>query len=226
MLAHAGKQVRVGPVIFWIAIGTVTLLGAWSAATATYFTFRDDVLTRLLARQAEMQYAYEDRIAELRARIDRTTSRQLLDQEQFEQKLDQLLQRQAALDSRTAALAGLPDATVTGSVKPTSRSLTERLFGSSKPAPLDGEAKPGRQSSLTPRAGRKLARDINVNATIANLQTALDRTEQGQMAALSRAETTASARVRRMKGLVADLGLNAARLEADLPRGGVGGPYV
>lgn len=226
VLAHAGKQVRVGPVIFWIAIGTVTLLGAWSAATATYFTFRDDVLTRLLARQAEMQYAYEDRIAELRARIDRTTSRQLLDQEQFEQKLDQLLQRQAALDSRTAALAGLPDATVTGSVKPTSRSLTERLFGSSKPAPLDGEAKPGRQSSLTPRAGRKLARDINVNATIANLQTALDRTEQGQMAALSRAETTASARVRRMKGLVADLGLNAARLEADLPRGGVGGPYV
>jgi hypothetical protein len=33
----------------------------WSAATATYFAFRDDVLTRLIARQAEMQYAYEDR---------------------------------------------------------------------------------------------------------------------------------------------------------------------
>jgi len=27
-----------------------------------------------------MQYAYEDRIAELRAKVDRTTSRQLLDQ--------------------------------------------------------------------------------------------------------------------------------------------------
>ncbi len=230
VLAHAGKQVRFGPVIFWIAIGTVTLLGAWSAATATYFTFRDDVLTRLLARQAEMQYAYEDRIAELRARIDRTTSRQLLDQEQFEQKLDQLLQRQAALDSRTAALAGLPETTVTGSVKPASRSLTERLFGSSKPAPLDGDAKPGRQSSLAPREGdrkgRKLAKDIDVNATIASLQAALDRTEQRQMAALGRAETTYSARVRRMKGLVADLGLNAARLDADQPRGGVGGPYV
>ena len=39
--------------------------GMWSAATATYFAFRDDVLTRLIARQAEMQYAYEDRIAEL-----------------------------------------------------------------------------------------------------------------------------------------------------------------
>lgn len=54
-IAHAGKQVRIGPVLFWIAVGTVIALGAWSAATATYFAFRDDVLTRLIARQAEMQ---------------------------------------------------------------------------------------------------------------------------------------------------------------------------
>ncbi len=64
-LVHAGKQVRFGPVVFWIVVGTVIMLGMWSAATATYFAFRDDVLTRLIARQAEMQYAYEDRIAEL-----------------------------------------------------------------------------------------------------------------------------------------------------------------
>src|SRR5258707_5167256 len=90
-LVHAGKQVRFGPVAFWIVIGTVTVLGMWSAATATYFAFRDDDLTRLIARQAEMQYAYEDRIAELRAKVDRTTSRQLLDQEQFDQKLEQIM---------------------------------------------------------------------------------------------------------------------------------------
>ena len=74
-LVHAGKQVRFGPVAFWIVVGTVTALGMWSAATATYFAFRDDVLTQLIARQAEMQYAYEDRIAELRAKVDRATSR-------------------------------------------------------------------------------------------------------------------------------------------------------
>src|SRR5882724_7290566 len=93
-IMHAGKQVRFGPVAFWIVVGTVTCLGMWSAATATYFAFRDDVLTRLIARQAEMQYAYEDRIAELRAKVDRTTSRQLLDQEQFDQKLEQVMRRQ------------------------------------------------------------------------------------------------------------------------------------
>ena len=90
----------------------------WSAATATYFAFRDDVLTRLIARQAEMQYAYEDRIAELRAKVDRTTSRQLLDQEQFDQKLDQIMRRQTALESRATALGAIPDAAATGSIRP------------------------------------------------------------------------------------------------------------
>lgn len=88
-LAHAGRQVRIGPVVFWIVAGTIIVMAGWSAATATYFTFRDDVM-RLIARQAEMQYAYEDRISELRAQVDRAASRQLIDQEQFDRKLDQI----------------------------------------------------------------------------------------------------------------------------------------
>src|SRR5437867_9067110 len=120
-ITHAGKQVRFGPVVFWIGVGTVTLLGMWSAATATYFAFRDDVLTRLIARQTEMQYAYEDRIAELRARVDRTASRQLLDQEQFDQKLEQIMRRQTALESRATALGAIPDTAATGSIRPAAR---------------------------------------------------------------------------------------------------------
>ncbi len=93
---------------------SIILMGAWSAATATYFAFRDDVLTRLIARQAEMQYAYEDRIAELRARVDRTTSKQLLDQEQYDQKLNQIMKRQTLLESRATALNAMPDASADG----------------------------------------------------------------------------------------------------------------
>ena len=97
-------------------VGTLVIMAVWSIATGTYFAFRDNVLTRLIGRQAEMQFAYEDRIAELRAQVDRITSRQLLDQEQFEQKLDSLLQRQSTLEQRTSALAG--DASTTGTIKP------------------------------------------------------------------------------------------------------------
>ena len=120
-LGHAGRQVRVGPVAFWIIVGTLIIMAGWSVVTATYFAFRDDVLTRLLTRQADMQYAYEDRIADLRAQVDRLASRQLLDQEQYEKKLETILRRQAALESRASAMSGLPDTTPTGSSKPAAR---------------------------------------------------------------------------------------------------------
>ena len=56
-LVHAGRQVRIGPVLFWIVVGTVIVLGMWSAATATYFAFRDDVLTRLIARHRARRHS-------------------------------------------------------------------------------------------------------------------------------------------------------------------------
>src|SRR6516162_6699159 len=157
-LVHAGRRVRFGPVAFWTVVGTVVLLGLWSAATATYFAFRDDVLTRLIARQTEMQNAYEDRIAELRAKVDRTTSRQLLDQEQFDQKLDQIMRRQTALESRATALGTIPD--VTGSIRPTaparSGAAPEQSSGTPKPNPISDTvifvAPPDREARLESRA--------------------------------------------------------------------------
>jgi murein DD-endopeptidase MepM/ murein hydrolase activator NlpD len=114
---HAGRQVRLGPVAFWIGVGTLVIMGGWSVTAATYLTFRDDVLRTLIAHQAEQQFAYEDRIAELRAQIDRTTSRQLLDQEQFQQKLDDLTRRQATLEQHATALGAVTDPATTGSIK-------------------------------------------------------------------------------------------------------------
>jgi murein DD-endopeptidase MepM/ murein hydrolase activator NlpD len=115
--AHAGRQVRLGPVAFWIGVGTLVIMAGWSVAAATYLTFRDDVLRTLIAHQAEQQFAYEDRIAELRAQIDRTTSRQLLDQEQFRQKLDDLSHRQATLEQHAVALGAVTDPVTTGSIR-------------------------------------------------------------------------------------------------------------
>src|SRR6266487_7038938 len=118
-LVHAGRQLRIGPIAFWVVVGTLVIMAVWTIITGTYFAFREDVLTRLIARQAEMQFGYEDRIAELRAQVDRFSSRQLLDQEQYEQKLDQILRRQTALESRASALNGLGD--MTGALRPPAR---------------------------------------------------------------------------------------------------------
>ena len=239
-IVHAGKQVRFGPVVFWIAVGTVTLLGMWSAATATYFGFRDDVLTRLIARQAEMQYAYEDRIAELRAKVDRTTSRQLLDQEQFDQKLDQIMKRQTALESRATALGAIPDASVTGSIKPTARgaeAAPSPSSGTPKPSPISDTvifvAPPDREARLESRAPliakpqpNQFAKVQGVDSALVRLQTSLDQVERRQMAALSSVEDGIESRVRRMRGVISDLGLDMGQLESAAPRSGVGGPFV
>ncbi len=238
-LVHAGKQVRIGPVVFWIVVGTVVLLGLWSAATATYFAFRDDVLTRLIARQAEMQYAYEDRIAELRAKVDRATSRQLLDQEQFDQKLDQIMRRQTALESRATALGAAPDAMVTGSIPRPSRGAPAGDTGSGTPkpspisdtvifvAPPDREARLESRTPLIAKAQpNQFAKMHGIDNILARMQSSLDQVESRQMAALNAAEDGLQSRLRRMRGVINDLGLDMADLEAATPRGGVGGPFV
>ena len=162
--AHAGRQIRLGPVAFWIFVGTVVIMAGWSIATATYFAFRDDVLKGLIARQAEQQYAYEDRIAELRARIDRTTSRQLLDQEQFEQKLDDLMRRQSTLESRATALGAIADPVVTGSNQ-AGAECSARRFADGSP-----QARDRRSATRSPTArpgARRAGKDADINARLA-----------------------------------------------------------
>jgi murein DD-endopeptidase MepM/ murein hydrolase activator NlpD len=235
-LVHAGKQVRIGPVLFWIAVGSVIVLGLWSAATATYFAFRDDVLTRLISRQAEMQYAYEDRISELRAKVDRTTSRQLLDQEQFDQKLDQIMRRQTALESRATAPGSLPD--ITGSIRAPVRGAADATPGTPKPSPISDTvifvAPPDREARLESRtpisptpAPSQFAKVQGLDSVVGRLQSSLDQVERRQMAALNVIEESVDTRVRRMRGVFTDLGLEMAQQQPAAPHGGgVGGPFV
>jgi murein DD-endopeptidase MepM/ murein hydrolase activator NlpD len=91
-----------------LVVGLVLLLtGLWAIAATVYLAFRDDVVGGLMQRQQQMRYAYEDRIAALRAQMDRVTSRQLVDQDSFEGKVQELAARQAQLETRQALVNGL-----------------------------------------------------------------------------------------------------------------------
>ena len=217
IFAHAGRQIRLGPVAFWIFVGTVVIMAGWTIATATYFAFRDDLLKGLIARQAEQQNAYEDRIAELRARIDRTTSRQLLDQEQFEQKLDDLMRRQSTLESRATALGGIADPVVTGAIKSP---------GSAAPAgsPMSPQAR-DRRSSLEPDrtpGARRAGKDADINAKLSRVEASLDRLDYRQTLGLAQLQERYEGKARRLRGVLVDLGL---KLGGPAPAGS-GGPFV
>ena len=128
-----GRNVRIGRVAFWVIVGTLTVLAGWTTVSATYFAFHDDVLKRLVRHQAEARSSYEDQIAEMRARIDRSASRQMLDQEQLAQKLEQLVRRQSILEGRANTLGTLTDP------------------GGGKSRNANGAANPDRGASLEPR---------------------------------------------------------------------------
>src|SRR5215467_9657450 len=186
-VAHAGKQVRFGPVVFWIAVGTVVIKAVWSITSATYLAFRDDVLRTLITRQAEQQFAYEDRIAELRAQIDRATN-QLLDQKQFERKLDELMRRQSVIESRATALNGGVDPATTGSIRPGAKPSGEPAAGSQR-----GDR--GRQSSIGAALGR--------------LEAALDQMERRQALAVSQMQDRYENKAHQIRSMLAKLGLKA-----------------
>jgi murein DD-endopeptidase MepM/ murein hydrolase activator NlpD len=241
-LAHAGRSFRLGPVTFWIAVGSIVVMAGWSLATGTYFAFHDDVIKRLIARHAEQQFAYEDRIAELRAQVDRTASRQLLDQEQFEQKLDQIIRRQSTLESRATTLLGVPDPTPTGSIPRRARPtpLPElQPAPALKPSPINDTAiftvPPDREARLESRVPAVSVTRVaavmpaakptlaGIEGTIARLQGSLDRVESRQTAALNSLEESYDNKVKRMRGVLADLGVNPGKGQRPA---GVGGPYL
>jgi murein DD-endopeptidase MepM/ murein hydrolase activator NlpD len=217
-IGRGARQVRVGPIAFWTIVGTLVIMGAWSIVTATYFAFQDDVLTRLIARQTEMQYAYEDRIAEMRAQVDRVTSRQLLDQEQFERKLDALLRRQTTLESRAGLIGSVADPTVTGSVKTPARPAANERAAQPKPSPINVHAP--ELMPLDRRAGRE-PRDLE--GTVTRLQASLDRIETQQTNALNAMENSYESKLRRLRGVFSELGVDPGKQKSD---GAMGGPFV
>ena len=94
----------------WMAAIVVSLFGLFTFGylTATaYLVFRDDLIGAAMARQARTQHEYEDRIAALCAQVDRITSRQLLDQQVVEEKVEKLMEQQMALTSRQGKLGSV-----------------------------------------------------------------------------------------------------------------------
>ncbi|MEA2983203.1 MAG: hypothetical protein QOF09_5026 [Alphaproteobacteria bacterium] len=239
-IVHAGHQFRLGPVTFWIAVGSLVAMAGWSLATGTYFAFHDDVLSRLIARQKEQQFAYEDRIAELRAQVDRATSRQLLNQEQFEQKLEQIMRRQATLESRASTLAGVPDPAPTGSIKSRPTPMADPPPGEApKASPISDTviftAPPDREARLEsrelPTTARRVAATakptaIGVEGALARLQTSLDRVESRQTATLNTLEERFDSKAKRIRGVLTDLGMDAKKVPAGVQVAAVGGPFV
>jgi murein DD-endopeptidase MepM/ murein hydrolase activator NlpD len=230
VIVARGDDIRSFTIRPWMAVG-LAALGALFAvvylAATGYLVFRDDLLATSIARQARMQQTYEDRIAALRADIDRLTSRQLLNQRDVEAELDKLAGRQTALDQRQDAIARLSQAVREAGLAV--RAEPAAADAAPPPAPARSGLK---TSSLFPSfIGSAEAKPVAEPATgsptarVAALETSLARLAASQAAYV---DAVAASAVRRNAEIAAVL----TPLGQKIPASGapaatdVGGPFV
>lgn len=102
--------VRIRPWITGIVVLASLLFGTLYIAAAAYLLLSDDLLIAAVEERQTIHNDYEERIAVLRTKIDRITSRHLVAQQSMERQLQGMTARQAALDVRQDIIANLSQA--------------------------------------------------------------------------------------------------------------------
>ncbi|MFL5317905.1 MAG: M23 family metallopeptidase [Microvirga sp.] len=212
------------------------LLAVW-AAGATWCLFASDTLSAgLLARQSAIQYAYEDRIGDLRTRLDRVSTQKLVEQESLNARLHELAARQLKIESRQAVvnrLAAQAGATAIGA----GAAAANDLSAGDDPAPV---------ITLAPRPAKPLpvpdlldlrrggdpaepSRDLPTRAPqdrLSQLDRSIKLVEAAQLRSIEALRRRSDGLALGLRTAIAATGLEPERLEPRGARGGVGGPFV
>ncbi len=261
----AVRTVRLPPAGLWAIAALAMLSLAWTAAVTLYVVFHDDVMGAVLAHEAEMKAAYEDRLAEARGQLDQAASRRLLERNAFKSQVNEVISRQARLEQRGAIVVALAAETEAGkprrdAARPCAAGRAERHRGSRsadggrrerrqfgarlRPSSRPRRRPSQRQAASDRRPGGKRERPALRGAfhdgepagnrwTMATPPRALrgwtdrlmgSRTSRQRLSPPSTALAERSAS--RDATIVAEAGLDPAKLSPPHGQGGVGGPYI
>ena len=226
--ANGVRMVEIGGrTVTAIILITISLF-AWYLFATLYLVFRDDLVVSLISGQHRQHYAYEDRIAELRSRIDRMTARQLVNQDTIEDRVAGLIARQAELEARHVMVAEL--GTRAGSAglstnlreteppltfDPTIPFATGAIGGPaplerSKPMPLDSAA-PEPNSRSSGKGFDELKMRGALHSIVNEVEKRTDRMERSQIEILRQIDDSAQETISQTHKTIAALGLNPAR---------------
>jgi murein DD-endopeptidase MepM/ murein hydrolase activator NlpD len=210
------------------------LLTAW-AAGATWCLVQSDTLSAgFLARQSALRNAYEDRIGDLRSRLDRASSQKLVEQEGIEARLRELAARQARIEARQAVVNRLAaeagPAPVSGSPAPDlADDLGANAFAPRPPKPLPvpetlfglrtGLADPAVAPATTP-----LGPGRTPHERVSQLDRSLKAIEAAQLGAVDAVRRRSENLAARLRLAIEATGIEPERI--DKPRAGIGGPFV
>jgi len=248
LITHKTYTLRRSTLLAGLAWLTLTTAG--SGAAGWYILSKDDLAARLIARETTRQYAYEDRIASLRADVDRLASRALLDQDGVEARVDELVTRQAELESRQSLVTALSDTLQAGGIMTAPKApLRPRMIKPDEPVRASGVTSfaPIMPTKPTPALESPPLRGANenqgtpwksgeaevqapaqrVDAALTRLDRSIANSSGAQLVALKDMDETLAETQKRLRGALSETGLDTDRMVAQSSIAkGVGGPFV
>ncbi|WP_312360761.1 M23 family metallopeptidase [Agrobacterium sp.] len=243
LILASGEKVRHMTIRPWMAALAGCTIGLFSLGylgATGYLILRDDLIGATMARQTRMQNDYEDRIAALRAQVDRVTSRQLLDQQVVEKKVEKLLEQQAALTSRhgrmselleraeNSGVAATPAApsSLSNAMAPEKRaeltgglSAIEKLMAPRAPQP-EKPAATDRRAAYVPQSGETPS--DRADRVFSKVTISLKDIERQQISRIARLTNDAEDKASAMQDIIRQAGLKIDESGAD----DIGGPYA
>ncbi|MDF2996207.1 MAG: hypothetical protein K0R27_1844 [Xanthobacteraceae bacterium] len=209
-----------------------TFLFAWSAATTSYILFHDDALRLLTSRAHGQAEAYQRQIATLEASLEAERSRLAVEQRRTATTIEQLRQRQIAIETRHGLLSDLLNA-APEPPRPVRGDRSSMLGPGPQPRPISDTVILGaidmREARIDSAGSMALASAQGTSAgfELSALNGTLDRLEREQAGALDALEETLERRDRRIRTVLADLGIAApVRASAKPIQAAAGGPFV
>lgn len=133
----------LGRGVAWGAGAVAALTLAWAGGATWYIVAKDDLAQRFFAHQTELRYAYEDRIADLKGRLEREVTFNLVERTGFERRAETLARRQGEIEARQAWLRSLAERTGSGrprspleAHKPRIEETVGAVLSDTKPVPV------------------------------------------------------------------------------------------
>ncbi|MDR6101408.1 murein DD-endopeptidase MepM/ murein hydrolase activator NlpD [Agrobacterium larrymoorei] len=233
LILASGEKIRhvtIRPLIVVPTLLIILVMSLGFIGSTAYLVFRDDMLGAMIARQSRMQKDYEDRIAALRSQVDQITSRQLLDQQAVEKKVETLLAQQNALSSRHGRANELLNEDAVSAQEDQSATPSANAFAPQKKASLSGGVSAIYRALRGPEKGSTLKgsltysdnKDAVSGRALTRMLASLNRVESEQLGRIASLTTGAKSRADAMADIIRSTGLKID----DKPDDAIGGPFV
>jgi murein DD-endopeptidase MepM/ murein hydrolase activator NlpD len=217
------RSFKISPVITTTLAGLCALLIVAVFASTGYLFLRDDLANATIMRQATMRHLYEDRITNLRSQVDLATSRQMLNQQEIENRVAKLLMRQDEIGAQQQQFNRVySQATPNHNEleKPRSHGTAPEkkpVSGTLRLGALIGTSNPFNLSQYT---NRRIEIAHGGSQVLDTVEEELQQTERFQIAEIKKMKKEADLKVRKLSSILSKQGIRVPDETA------IGGPLI